>query len=439
MDKSWIVFQIGAREHYAVARALHGAGKLAALITDLWAPPGSAYGKIPGSRRLRDRWHADLADAEVLAPNVRMLALELSARLRGRQGWPLIMARNALFQREAIRLLKKLTMQAPQKGSPTLFSYSYAALELFRYAKERGWRTVMGQIDPGPEEERLVTAERQRYAGLPCRWEPAPPVCWDSWRKEIELADEVIVNSEWSRHCLLKEGVPPEKMRVIPLVYELTSETARSSSRILGGGGRSIAAEPTAANNQRAFATSPLRVLFLGQVNLRKGVPRLIDAMRLLRDEPIQLTLAGPSDFDPALWADLPNVGWVGSVARSEVSRFYSEADVFILPTLSDGYALTQLEALAHGLPVIASKHCGEAVSDGVNGWILSDLEPATIACALRQLLYSPRLACPLALPPLKLVLGNGRFELNDLALSLIKPNSAPYSEELSASSHRAR
>jgi glycosyltransferase involved in cell wall biosynthesis len=73
----------------------------------------------------------------------------------------------------------------------------------------------------------------------------------------------------------------------------------------------------------------------------------------------------------------------MGPVPRSEVGRIYQEADCFILPTLSDGYALTQLEALSQGLPVIASKHCGEAVTNGHNGWILEDLEPATIAAAM--------------------------------------------------------
>ena len=130
----------------------------------------------------------------------------------------------------------------------------------------------------------------------------------------------------------------------------------------------------------------PLRVLFLGQINLRKGAARLIDAMRLLVDDPVELLLAGPSELSEVLWKDLPKVGWVGPVPRSEVVRYYQKADVFILPTLSDGYALTQLEALANGLPVLASKHCGEAVVNGVNGWILEDLEPMAIAEKLRKI-----------------------------------------------------
>jgi glycosyltransferase involved in cell wall biosynthesis len=126
-----------------------------------------------------------------------------------------------------------------------------------------------------------------------------------------------------------------------------------------------------------------VNVLFLGQINLRKGGGRLLDAMRLLRDEPVELTLVGPAEIDPSAWADLPKVRWMGPVPRSEVARFYQEADVFILPTLSDGYALTQLEALSQGLPVIASRCCGGAVEHGRNGWVLEDVEPATLSRTL--------------------------------------------------------
>ena len=41
-------------------------------------------------------------------------------------------------------------------GTHTVFAYSYAAEGIFKFARERGWRTVLGQIDPGPAEERIV-------------------------------------------------------------------------------------------------------------------------------------------------------------------------------------------------------------------------------------------------------------------------------------------
>ena len=78
-------------------------------------------------------------------------------------------------------------------------SYSYTALEPFRYAKAHGWKTVLVQIDPGPEEERIVAEEAARVPELAGGWQPAPAEYWASWREECKLADRILVNSEWSR------------------------------------------------------------------------------------------------------------------------------------------------------------------------------------------------------------------------------------------------
>ena len=63
---------------------------------------------------------------------------------------------------------------------------------------------------------------------------------------------------------------------------------------------------------------------------------------------------------------------------------------MFILPTLSDGFALTQLEALAHRLPVIASRRCGEVVIDRMNGLLLEEPTAEAIEEALRSCLHNP-------------------------------------------------
>jgi glycosyltransferase involved in cell wall biosynthesis len=332
-----------------------------------------------------------------------MIGFEIAHRTRRHDAWKTILERNTLFQARAISQISRNTSSPNTKsgggndeGTSTLFSYSGAARELFRVAKQRGWKTVLGQIDPGPEEERIVIAERERYGNLATSWNPAPETYWENWRSEVDLADRIIVNSEWSRQCLLTEGVPEEKMSVVPLVYE-------------GGGsrvGRMADRSGSAGAGQEEVA---LEILFLGQINLRKGVGRLLEAMRLLKEEAISLTLAGPAEIDPSAWAHMPNVKWVGPVARSEVGRYYAAADLFVLPTISDGYALTQLEALSHGLAVLASKSCGAAVTHGVNGWLLDDLEPATIARAILK----ARNALPLAKVEIP------AFGLNDLAAGL--------------------
>src|SRR5262249_48589675 len=135
----------------------------------------------------------------------------------------------------------------------------------------------------------------------------------------------------------------------------------------------------------------PLRVLFLGQINLRKGIGPLLDAVRALRGEPIEFLFVGPIQISiPPDLQDDRQVRWIGPVPRSRTAEFYRDADVFAFPTLSDGFALTQLEAQAWKLPIITTRFCGEVVKDGRNGWLLSDVTASAISTTLRRCLASP-------------------------------------------------
>ena len=81
---------------------------------------------------------------------------------------------------------------------------------------------------------------------------------------------------------------------------------------------------------------------------------------------------------------------WFGVVPRSDVDKYYREADVFIFPTLSDGFGLTQLEAQSWKLPVIASRYCGEVVREGVNGVVLEEVSALGYRRVLDKFLRSP-------------------------------------------------
>jgi glycosyltransferase involved in cell wall biosynthesis len=145
---------------------------------------------------------------------------------------------------------------------------------------------------------------------------------------------------------------------------------------------------------------TPFQLLFLGTIGLRKGIARLLEAMRLLEGQPVQLTLAGPSELDPQAWATAPNIRWLGPVPRSQVAALYARAHAMVLPTLSDGFAITQLEALAYNCPVIASSFCGEVVTPGVNGWLFPSLEPEAIAATIVEAMAgAAALPRPLARP----------------------------------------
>lgn len=376
-SRKWICCQLGAREHYAIPRALSSRGLLGCLLTDAWVPPSSFLAKISAAS-LADRFHNDLSDARVIAFNSSVILFEMLARARRLAEWETIIERNQWFQRKVVGALN--SQLSTLSYQPILLSYSYAALEPFRFAKLRGWKTLLLQIDPGPEEERIVAEEVARVPALAGAWQAAPSDYWTSWRQECDLADRIIVNSEWSREGLMRSGVPSGKLTVMPLAYG-ASEVGDQKSEV-----RQVRSYPARFTQER-----PMRVLFLGQVNLRKGVVRLLEAARTLRDEPVEFWIVGPVQIANAeTAADNARVKWLGPVTRKETVEKYRAADVFILPTLSDGFAITLLEAQAYGLPVISSKCCGGVVEHGRNGIILEEPTEACIAAAIRDCVADP-------------------------------------------------
>lgn len=352
-------------------RALQLGGLLRELFTDLWVRPGTLTNYL--KNKLAGRFHPSLAQARVTASNTAALAFELKSQAAGLRGWELIRKRNDWFQEKVIEQLALRERELDQQPV-TIFAYSYAADRIFRHARERGWRTVMGQIDPGPVDERIVARLHERGSGIGNGWKPAPAGYWSKWGSECEFADRIIINSNWAREALLSEGIAAEKIVTIPLAFE-ASDAARGFQR-----------------NYPPFTTKrPLRILFLGQISLRKGVVQLLDAVRLLANEPVEFWFVGPQQL--VIPADLKNhsrIKWFGVTPRTHVDRFYREADVFVLPTFSDGFGLTQLEAQSWKLPVIASRFCGAVVQHGRNGLILEEVSGAAIANVICDLLHEP-------------------------------------------------
>jgi glycosyltransferase involved in cell wall biosynthesis len=422
LKQDWICCQIGAREHYAISRALARANSLARLITDSWVTPTWLLGRITSQRSQgSSRFHEELSDAPVTAFNLPLMQFELLARARRLRGWDKVIARNEWFQGKTLQWLhrnaeklKAETLTAlpisalrTSHSAPVIFSYSYAARDILGFAKTRGWKTILGQIDPGPVEEEIVRAEHEAYPEFLSDWTPAPSKYWQSWREECELADSIIVNSEWSRKALELAGIDREKLLVVPLAYE-----------------QNRANQPRRDSYPDRFTVDrPLRVLFLGQINLRKGVAELLEAAQALQNEPIEFWMVGPLECRlPGRVRALKNVRWFGRVAHADAQNYYCRADLFILPTLSDGFALTQLEAQAYGLPVIASRRCGEVVEDGINGIVLDEPTPDAIAAALQFCLGHPdRLASFSAASCVK-----DRFSIDALGHNLLSIGSVP-------------
>jgi glycosyltransferase involved in cell wall biosynthesis len=370
----WCCVQAGHRERYGVPRALHHEGILDSLITDLWAPPGSPLLTLAGgraARRMRDRYSPDLPRDKVIAFTGRTLAWELAASLRDLRSDSRIHARNAWWSALGVRALRSALL--PSTGF--VFDYCYEARDLFNEAHRRGLTPVLGQIDPGPVEDRKVAEIVRRWPEYRTPFMAGSSAYYDSWREECRLAGHIVVNSEWSRSALMAEGIDPGKIVVCPLVYTPPSGAA--------GWQRTY---PGAFTRER-----PLRVLFLGQCILRKGIAETVGAARELAELPVEFTFVGNTDIDKLEGHfGRARIRYVPRVSREECEAFYRNADVFLFPTHSDGFGLTQLEARAWKLPIIASRFCAEVAADGKTGWLLDEVSVECIVEVLGQVLGDP-------------------------------------------------
>ena len=370
---NWICSQIGAREHYAIPRVLHRNGSLEFLYTDFWATSTwRLLGKIAGRSSLTTRYHPDLKSAAVKGFNLQYLRASREYNANVYDGF--LKVGEAYGRRVVHELESRISVKAPP-FSGIFFSYDTGFLEPARWIKEKEGLAIVGQMDPARYEIDLVKAEEKRWPGVARRIADVPESYFRRRQSEWAVADLVVVNSDWSKQALIKQGVPEDKVVIVPLAYESVGKA-------------------TAGQNGRREAPSrnqPLRVLFLGQVILRKGIQYLIEAAKLLKDEAIHFDIVGPIGISEEALACVPsNMTFHGPVSRDRTEAYYRSADLFVLPTLSDGFALTQLEAMAHGLPVISTPNCGEVVTDGLDGLVVPACDANALAEAFQLLIQDP-------------------------------------------------
>ena len=368
----WIVAQIGAREHYAVARAFHRRGQLAALYTEAWCRWGSRLlQNAPNPLRgLAGRFQPELRSANVVSFTLGTLLEETWRACRRPKSTQESFRRHTDIGRAfALRVNHHLRGMKIDPASHAYFGYNTGCLETLEILRNQGVTTVVDQIDPGRTEEELVFQESQKWPGWQVMPGRIPDFYYDRLAREWELASVVLVNSAWSKSALVQQGVPERQIVVVPLAYEPVGDTTPKQHQPRTGG------------------TGPLVVLWLGSVILRKGIQYLLQAARLLKDHPIEIIVAGPIGIAKSVVAGAPkNVRFVGRVDRDRAADFYRAADVFVLPTISDGFATTQLEAMSHGLPVIATPNCGEVVTHEQDGLIVPAYDAAALARAIARL-----------------------------------------------------
>lgn len=133
--------------------------------------------------------------------------------------------------------------------------------------------------------------------------------------------------------------------------------------------------------------SSILMAAFSGRLIPEKGIKQLLEAMRMLEDEPIIMMMAGEGPLATMVDdAGLSNVKRLGRLDRQDMAALLKQADLFCLPTRSEGFSTSVLEASACGAPCVVTDVGGvaELIPDESFGTVLSDSSPCEIADALR-------------------------------------------------------
>ncbi len=356
-----IVAQKGAREHYLIARSLYERKMLSQLIVDRYPKRMgiilSVFEKLGFqiAQRALDRRCPFLPDNKVKGLSSIGIAEYLISAWHSRRG-------EIPYKAHYIndRNFSLTVANMPLPDHEIFMAYSYAALEALKKEKELGKLTVLCQIDPGIAERKIVEMERKRWPDYFLGDDVIPKEYEERVKEEWRIADVIMVNSPWSRDALISEGVPAQKIEILPLAYEPSPFTPKEEMR---------------------SEDNPLRVLWLGDVIPRKGIQYLVEAAKILTGENVEFIVVGKIRIPAAIVQNAPgNIKWKGLISRSQTIQFYQKSDLFVLPTLSDGFAITQLEAMSYGLPVVATNNCGRVVQDGLNGYIIPSHDSLVLA-----------------------------------------------------------
>lgn len=345
----------------AVLRAADAAGLLGRFATTLgWSKDSPLLLALPSAVRAEaERRAYDLMHHKIRVHPAREIARQMAMKLGARslieheRGWASIDAVWTELDHFAAGYLRRVHQSA---GVRTVYAYEDCAVQQFEVAVELGLRRVYDlPIAHWETAQHLLHEEAERWPA----WEPTLVGTRDSAEKlacksrELDLAEVVICPS-----AFVADSLP---------------ENVRSSKKwIVAPFGSPSVPQP---EEPREFPrTGPLRVLFAGAMTQRKGLADLFAAMKLLGSENIELVVMG-SLLRPLDWyrEQCPSFTYEPPRPHAEVLRLMQTCDVFVLPSIVEGRALVQQEAMACGLPLLATRNAGgdDLITDGETGFLL--------------------------------------------------------------------
>lgn len=137
--------------------------------------------------------------------------------------------------------------------------------------------------------------------------------------------------------------------------------------------------------NKRRTA-SVLRCVYIGNINVLKGIPTLLKAFDELVNDSVELTLIGNPIPSNMVSEKYKNIKFIGYVLHDLLPKVIHDYDIMIFPSLMDGFGLVVVEAMASGIPVICSKNSGacDLIVDGVNGFVIDPYKYTDIVKKIR-------------------------------------------------------
>ncbi len=266
---------------------------------------------------------------------------------------------------------QKVSRLLSNHSSQILHAYEDGCSSSFARAKQLGmqcsyelpiahWATV----------RRLLAEETERYPEweptLESTREPEEKLCQKE--KELKLADRI--------NC-------PSQFVLDSLPMEIRKKTPCQVSPF-----GSPPCEPV--DFERSTQSDTLKLLFVGSMSQRKGLADLFEAMKLLNGEPISLSILGqpsmPMDF---YRKQLAEFAYFPPCPNSKVREMMKTHDALVLPSIVEGRALVQQEALSCGLPIIVTPNAGgeDLVDEGITGHLVPIRSPEKIAKVIRAMI----------------------------------------------------
>lgn len=274
------------------------------------------------------------------------------------------------YQLQKDRLLGSWARKQVERLQPQLcYVFTQVALETLKWAHRAGIPTVLDNPNGHIRHYREVCIrESKRWCDSGYIGHPTEAMV-ERVEEEYALADRIRVSSDWAKSSMTSRGVPAHKIEVIPQPINLRRFQPKPDRNGLEG---------------------PLRVCYVGNLSLAKGFVYLTQAIRNLGTERATLEIVGATGNRQTrrlLEAERRNITLTS--APGDPLPAYHRAEIFVLPSLHDGFGFVVAEAMACGVPVIVTEDSGalSLVREDENGWIVPSGKMEPLAVALEEAL----------------------------------------------------